>query len=112
MAENKVKEGYNYYQWVVFLLILYYYYSIKCTWRTYQSKQAKNEEPVFIICWNSCHLGIIINRNAIKTFHSLAKAMQEESLCDGHYVMHIYLIPSIPAKLRAGYFNEQEGKAG
>lgn len=55
----------------------------------------KSKEPVFTTRWNSCHLGIIMNRNAMKIFHSLAKTTQEESLCEGHRVVSIRLILSI-----------------
>jgi len=36
-----------------------------------------------------------------------AKAMQDESLCEGHDRISIYPLPSAPAKLSAGYFDEQ-----
>jgi len=33
--------------------------------------------------------------------------MQDESLCEGHDRISIYPLPSAPAKLSAGYFDEQ-----
>lgn len=38
-----------------------------------------------------------------------AKAMQDKSLCEGHDRISIYPLPSAPAKLSAGYFDEQGG---
>jgi len=35
--------------------------------------------------------------------------MQDESLCEGHDRISIYPLPSAPAKLSAGYFDEQGG---